>query len=392
MKFPESNTLKVYAGLGLCLIFSIFFLAVLVRATMRKEALNFRILMVVAFAILATVTLVGDAPYVSLIQSVILSLGCLLALYHHITKGEDPPNARIVSLLVITMMACLLINQASDRLQFGLLKWFNVDVSGLRGNTDSSAALSNQLATIERDLASNGAQLVTVKSTFEARFSNLTSTIQTVTNEVDVGRRVAAQLQTEVQRATKQLDHYDVKFATLQNSGTEFSNQVRVLRSQFPFQLISLSNDLRKIMAAVQQISDQSGRTDTVSPATESRGSPTVRPADAAAKTDVRILRAGDEFELSPGEIRAFFSQEQVLCYQLVENHGLLSSGSNKILKSFNSRSGDICFEQEIRSGDIISSEIPTSGTLKRKKFRILVIDFAGTNGCPRLKLFDNPK
>lgn len=140
--------LELYVGIGVAFTFSVVCLLLLLRSTRRDETPNWKVFTAVGAAMLASVMFVGNAPFISLVQNVVISLGCLIALYLHITR-QASPKPMIVALLATVMLTTLLINQASRSFEIGLLNWFRVKVE--------DAAPAEMLARLEQKQAEHDA-------------------------------------------------------------------------------------------------------------------------------------------------------------------------------------------------------------------------------------------
>lgn len=141
----------VYIGVGVSFIFSVVFLFIFIKSAKPGSPINYPVLLIIAAGILASTSLVGDAPFVSLIQGAVVSLGTLAALYIHVTKS-DSPNPRIVATLAIAMITSLVINQASRHHHIGLIKWFGFEVrTGFDEMLDQVSTLEGQVASIKAD-------------------------------------------------------------------------------------------------------------------------------------------------------------------------------------------------------------------------------------------------
>lgn len=114
--------IRLWAGIGLACLFSFSFVWVLLRDA-QKGRLQPRNLAVLALAIMVSVTLVGDALFVCLIQSVIVSTGCLWVLHRYSSQGDS--DFRVVAVLAITMLSSLVLSQASGTWPLGLSNWLS---------------------------------------------------------------------------------------------------------------------------------------------------------------------------------------------------------------------------------------------------------------------------
>src|SRR5258708_4930927 len=184
-RMHKRDEIEAYVGLGIAVIFSIGFLILLVRASKKAANFNYRILGILALGMVGCVTMIGNAPYVSLIQNVAISLAFLLAFFIHMgtTAAQDTqPNVRLVGLLVASMLSCLIINQASRSFEIGLLRWFKIDVHESKEQqtvldqvrTESekqTSLLTTQIANLSNQLEAYQHKIYSVQSTQEAHLA-----------------------------------------------------------------------------------------------------------------------------------------------------------------------------------------------------------------------------
>lgn len=321
----DMNTqLSVWTGVCLSAIFSVVFVVLLIRASRPGSSISFNVLLIIGIAMVVTVTLVGNAPYVAIVQGLIISLGTLAALYQHVTRVPSP-QPRLVGILSSVMILTLILNSASRRYDFGLIRWFGLEVrttaaDELQAQIDAeSARIDDRIDALSESLAS-----------LKQEHGSLRPSLETV-------QRDHGGIVTEVANLIKQNEIQSGKIAGLERNLLETGASLSRGMTLWSDSSALLQASLASVSAAVERVGGTIEPLMLTNTAEGGKASQSQRMSGA-----IPIL--SEEISINRGT-RITRSGRYELFFTTVEERGFLSSSQRPILRLVDQASGKVVLE-----------------------------------------------